>query len=280
MDIERVIGRKGLSLVRELYGSDQTGRALYHVRDRRLGVQYALKRLALEANSETEIRREVVALNKLPFGFAPHCHRIFRDSGNMYILIDWIEGAPLSSHFATPPSDRRELVRRLEALSLASKKIQGFHRAGIYHRDIKPDNILIRNPGRRDLSVEIIDFGLAAQKRSVDEGTVNYRAPEQNYLRHRNITAATDIFSLGQVAWFLLTGAPRYLDRNFDYTDWDEESRMPVLPVEVPSELLSALDRATAFRPERRQNNVSNLGAIVDRSIQTLRRSGNRGRRN
>ena len=281
MDAGRIIRVEGLSLVRKLYGSDQTGRALYHVRDRDMGVQYALKQLALESNSEREIRREVVALNRLPFGFAPHCHRMFKDSGNVYILMDWVEGEPLSSRFVNPPLDRHDLIWRLEALSLASKKIAGFHRANIWHRDIKPDNIILRNAGRRDQSVEIIDFGLSVQRRGIEEGTVHYRAPEQHLLRHKNITASTDIFSLGQVAWYLLTGAPRVLDPNLDWTDWDiEGAPRPSVPVETPGEFLSELDRATAFRPERRHNNISNLGAIVDRTIRTLRRSRNRRRRN
>ena len=272
MGIEHILKSDGLSLVREVYVSEQTSRALYHVRCRRLGIQYALKRLPPSSNVEREVRNEIVAMNRLPFGFAPHCHRIYRQSDGLYILVDWVEGETLDSRFPIAPSNRADILQRLDVLRLAAHKLAGFHRARIYHRDLKPENILIQNSGRRIGSVQIIDLGLTAQGRESEEGTPGYRAPEQSYQRQRNITAATDIFGIGQVAWFLLTGSPRDLNINLDYTDWDSESSpVPVLPELTPSSLLAELEKATAFLPEERHGSAFEFAAGIDRAINSLR---------
>ena len=272
MGIEHILKSEGLSLVREVYASQETSRALYHVRSRQLGIQYALKRLPPSLNVEREVRNEIVAMNRLPFGFTPHCHRIYRQSDGLYILLDWVEGETLDSRFPTAPSNRHEILQRLDTLELAARKLAGFHRARIYHRDIKPENILVQDSGRRIGSVQIIDLGLTAQERGIEEGTPGYRAPEQSYQRHRNITGATDIFGMGQVAWFLLTGSPRELNINLDYTDWDSESSpVPAAPELTPSSLLVELEKATAFLPEERHGNAFEFAAGIDRAINSLR---------
>ncbi len=275
MGIEDILKSDGLSLVREVYVSEQTGRALYHVRSRQLGIQYALKRMPHSSNSEREVRNEIVALNRLPFGFAPHCHRIYRQSDGIYILLDWVEGETLDSRFPIAPSNRPDILQRLDALRLAARKLAGFHRARVFHRDLKPENILIQNSGRRIGSVQFIDLGLTAQDRELEEGTPGYRAPEQGYQRQRNITAATDIFGIGQVAWFLLTGSPRDLNINLDYTDWDAESSpVPTLPDLAPSSLLAELEKATAFLPQERHSNAFEFAAGIDRAIKIIRQRG------
>ena len=272
MSIEHILESEGLTLVRKIYGNERTGRALYHVRSRQLGIQYALKRLSSRSNVERAVQNEIVAMNRLPFGFAPHCHRIYRQSDNLYILLDWVEGETLDSRFPTAPSNRDDILQRLHVLRLAAQKLAGFHKARIYHRDIKPENILVQNSGRRIGSVQIIDLGLTAQERGIEEGTPGYRAPEQSYERRRNITSATDIFGMGQVAWFLLTGSPRDLSINFDYTDWDSEgSPMPATPDAVPSSLVAELEMATAFLPEERHGSALGFAAGIDRAINSLR---------
>lgn len=272
MGMEQILKSEGLTLVKKIYGNQRTGRALYHVRSRRLGLQYALKQLSSNSDDERAVRNEIVAMNRLPFGFAPHCHRIYRQSDGLYILLDWVEGETLDSRFPLAPSDRHDLLQRLNALRLAARKLAGFHQARIYHRDIKPENILIQYSGRQIDSVHIIDFGLTVQARDIEEGTPGFRAPEQSYQRRRNISGATDIFGIGQVAWFLLSGSPRDLSINFDYTDWDSEvSPVPATPDIVPPSLLTELDKATAFLPERRHGSASGFAAGIDRAIRSLR---------
>ena len=280
MRAEGLLDRHDLTLVKTLSGSEHTGRFLYQVRHRRLHVQYALKQLDLNLNDERTVLHEVQALNRLPFGVAPHCHGIFTDQGSMHILMDWIEGVTLSAAFESPVSDRQDLVRRLQALQLAANKIHEFHQARIYHRDIKPENILVRNMGRQNTTAHVIDFGLAVQNRPAEEGTVRYRAPEQYIRRQLQISAGTDTFSLGQVGWFLLSGQPKTLYPNLDFTDWDRNSSpMPEISDEVPRSLLKVLDKATAFSPQQRQANMLSFASGVSDALRGLEGRRRRGRR-
>jgi serine/threonine-protein kinase len=81
------------------------------------------------------------------------------------------------------------------ALALATA-----HAHGIVHRDVKPENIMVRTDGY----VKLLDFGLARRiapdensSAGLPEGTLRYMSPEQ--VRGENLTPATDIFSLGLV---------------------------------------------------------------------------------
>ena len=280
MSLDMLLSDRRLTLVRELYNNAATGRAVYHVKNSDLHSNYVLKRLNRGQNDLRAALLEVRALNRLPFGMAQHCHMMFEDSDYFYLLLDWVDGESFAQRFANPPVDRDDLIRRLEAFRLAAIKVEQFHVARISHRDIKPENILIHEVGNRNMTVQIIDFGLAVQNRQSAEGTFGYQAPEQDTRRDFNYTSGIDIFALGQVGWFLLTGYARTLYENADYSDWDaENSPRPDIPNYTPSKLPRELDRATRFHPGRRHKRASNLAAGIDQALRQMRNSRRRRRR-
>ncbi len=89
--------------------------------------------------------------------------------------------------------------------------ISAAHAVGVFHRDLKPENIMLQKVGESDYQVKIIDFGFARVEDSVFEGsssnlasgTPTYMAPEQLF---GNSTTASDIFTLGAIAYEMLTG--------------------------------------------------------------------------
>jgi len=249
--VEDELQKQNLTLLQTIYDNPSTRRGLFKVRDSSVNLVYSLKRISGATNSEKLIGREVAALNRLPFGVAPHCHRIWSSGEATFLLMDWVDGETLSQRFTGLPQDKNEFVQRLKAVELTAFKLENLHRARIVHRDVKPDNILVNGSRGGIRGVHLVDFGLSIQARSEQEGTVGFRAPEQDLERQRNITAATDIFGLGQTAWQLFVGEPRSFRYNTDYTDWESEEP-PMLPAFVPPNLIRELEKATAFDPGKR----------------------------
>src|SRR5437868_2687316 len=100
---------------------------------------------------------------------------------------------------------RLTVERTVEILFQTCRGLQAAHAGGLIHRDLKPSNLFVMN----DDSVKIIDFGmvhLADARKSITgiKGTLQYMAPEQ--LEMKDVTHATDIFSLGVVSYEALTG--------------------------------------------------------------------------
>ena len=127
-----------------------------------------------------------------------------------YIVMELIEGRNLRAcqPLPLPPASVRDIGMQ------AAKALEITHAAGLIHRDIKPDNIMIRHDGL----VKVLDFGLARLVGPITElmetgsftqpgaimGTISYMSPEQ--ARGEWLTAASDIFSLGIVFYELATG--------------------------------------------------------------------------
>jgi adenylate cyclase len=142
-------------------------------------------------------------------------HEIGEIDGMHFITTEYIEGETLKTQLK---GESLSLKSTLEiALQLASA-LDSAHRAGIVHRDIKPDNIMVRHDG----IVKVLDFGLVkltANRSEVDReaktkilvnskvgvimGTVGYMSPEQ--ARGQETDARTDIWSLGCVLYEMLT---------------------------------------------------------------------------
>src|SRR5205823_8897047 len=105
--------------------------------------------------------------------------------------------------------------RAVELIAAVSRAVDYAHKQGILHRDLKPGNILLDARGAPLVS----DFGLAKWLDTASEltrtltvfGTPGYIAPEQAENAAADLTAATDIYSLGAILFELLTGRPPFL---------------------------------------------------------------------
>ncbi len=128
-----------------------------------------------------------------------------------YLAMEFVDGRSLSDLLGDGPlvfEAARSLMQRL------ASGLQAAHERGIIHRDVSPDNVLI--PGGDVARAKIIDFGIA-RSTTVTDGTVigsgfagknNYVSPEQLGLFGGNVTAKSDIYSLGLVLVAALTGRP------------------------------------------------------------------------
>jgi tRNA A-37 threonylcarbamoyl transferase component Bud32 len=196
-DLLEVIGRGGAAVV-----------YLAHQRD--LQRHVALKELAPYQAADATFAARFVEESRLA-GSMSHAnvvtvHEYFEDGGVPYIAMEYLPHGSLRQYIGNLST--AQIAGVLEGV-LAGLSHGEQH--GIVHRDLKPENLLVATDGR----VKIADFGVArAYNQAVTRavvtvagttiGTPTYMSPEQAL--GTNLTPATDLYSLGVVAWELLTG--------------------------------------------------------------------------
>jgi serine/threonine protein kinase len=175
---------------------------VWKARDTRLNRTVAIKILTGHTDRFEREARAIAALNH------PHICAIY-DVGPDYLVMEYVEGAP--------PKAPMPLNEALRLGAQVAGAMAAAHAAGITHRDLKPDNILITKDGR----AKVLDFGLAKLADAApshdeatrtlaltDEGTIvgttAYMSPEQ--AEGKKTDSRSDIFSLGAVLYELLTG--------------------------------------------------------------------------
>ncbi|HTR52006.1 MAG TPA: serine/threonine-protein kinase, partial [Kofleriaceae bacterium] len=179
---------------------------VYEALDTELDERVALKVLSSNLNEEAieRFRREVKLTRRIVHRNVARMFDIGEHAGERFLTMELVDGEPLS-RTVRPPVPWPQLRSITEQLCAG---LAAAHEAGVVHRDLKPDNVLVeRGSGR----IVITDFGIA---RSGDDpgvtqvgavvGTPRYMAPEQ--LASRQVDARADVFSLGVMLFELATG--------------------------------------------------------------------------
>lgn len=132
-------------------------------------------------------------------------------SGKPYIVMQYVSGLTLRSQI---PNEGMNLARAAAILKQIGVALDCIHEQGIFHRDLKPDNIMLQQLKGGTEFVMIVDFGIAKVKDSVVGpstaeniaiGTARYMSPEQ--LRGgEKITAASDVYSMAVMVYEMVTG--------------------------------------------------------------------------
>jgi serine/threonine-protein kinase len=195
-----------------LLGSGGMG-AVYKARDVSLGELIALKvlrpELSDDASMHLRFRQEVKLARRVTH---PNVARTFdfgEHGSHKFLTMELIVGASLGTtlHEHGAPS----LARVIEVAVAVAQGLGAAHAAGVVHRDLKPDNVLLGDDGR----ILITDFGIARMRDPVVHegattvgaplGTPAYMAPEQ-VQGARDIDGRADIYALGAILYELLTG--------------------------------------------------------------------------
>ncbi len=227
------------------------------------------------ADDEQVLRfhREAVSAARLRHPGIVTIHEVGVHEDRPYLVMDLIDGASLEALLARgalAPKRTAEIVRAV-ALSLDHA-----HRAGLCHRDVKPENILVDGDGRPHL----LDFGLArpfAAKRRITRpgqlvGTPAYMAPEQARGSTGTLGPATDIYALGAVLYRAIVGRPPFEAENvyellqkvlFDAPESPRAIR-PSLHPELARIALRCLDKDPARRYPTARELADELRRFVD----------------
>ncbi len=222
------------------------GGEVWAVRDRHSGRKYALKFLAEEA-SEREMSalvREAVALSGLEGLGVPRVVRFGRlpRTGRAFLVRELVEGQSLEEIMAAGES-----AQALLALSRAADQLTVLHRAGLFHGDVKPANIIVELGGH----ATFVDLGLAAPWREDGveaEGlTPRYAAPE--LFEGAPLTVRAEVYALGVTLAEIVS-----------------ESRRSTLRDDVLKELMAVAKRAMLPEPSARFPSVDEFASALRRA--------------
>jgi diguanylate cyclase (GGDEF)-like protein len=169
---------------------------------------YAVKVLGLMATVAAErlvtFRREAALLACVDHPGVVRVHTAGELHGRPYLVMELVEGRELADVLHAGQLSEAAAARLGAALADA---LGAAHHAGLVHRDIKPQNIMVQANG----SPMLIDFGLASGGRPAEAarivaGTVAYCPPEQSGLLHRPVDGRSDLYSLGVLLYECVTG--------------------------------------------------------------------------
>jgi hypothetical protein len=148
----------------------------------------------------------------------------------------------------------------MDIVAQAAAGLQAAHAAGMIHRDIKPPNLLLAPGG----TVKITDFGIAHTIGSVPVtasgelvGTPGYLAPER--AMGEQATPASDLYSLGMVAYECLAGTPPFRGTALEVALAHRDRPLPPLPPTVPAEVCALVMRLTAKDPALRLDDAAEV---------------------
>ena len=240
--------------------------------DEELQRPVAVKLLAESIGRDPDLRARFLREARLAARLShPNVVRVFdagEADGRPYIVMELVDGETVADLLA-----RRGRLDPAEAVALgrqAAAGLQHAHDAGLVHRDVKPQNLLLRPDGK----LEIADFGIARAAETTRLtlagtvlGTAAYLAPEQAL--GEDVGPAADVYSLGAVLYELLAGEPPF---RFESLGQLASERPPLRPLrelapDVPQALEDVVMRTLARNPAYRTASAAELGAELAAAV-------------
>ncbi len=256
---------------------------VYLAEDTTLGRRVALKLLPQEYTQDEErvrrFKQEARAASALNHPNILTIHEVGEAEGHYFIATEFVDGESLRALVGR--NGRLETGAALGVAVQVASALATAHEAGIVHRDVKPDNIMLR----RDGLVKILDFGLAkltdpVALQSADPngptrslavhtesgvllGTAQYMSPEQ--ATGKAVDARSDVFSFGAVLYEMLTGRRAFPGDSMIEAVAAVLNREPLpLPARIPAVLAKVVLRCLRKEPGRRYQTMADLKVALE----------------
>lgn len=239
--------------------------------DKSLEREIALKILpqdfTLDSSRVSRFIREAKAASALNHPNILTIHEIGEFNGTHFIASEYINGQTLTTFLS---QEKLTIKKILQIAIQIVSALQTAHEAGIAHRDIKPDNVMIRQDG----IVKVLDFGLAKLLENSNNhksripspkftipglimGTPNYMSPEQ--ARGKDIDFQTDIFSFGVVLYEMLSGKLPFQGESVNDIIAAVLTKQPEPLNEIPPELAKIVHKCLQKDKQNRYQTAKSL---------------------
>ena len=235
--------------------------------DRDVAVKILRGDLADDEKFVRRFQREAIAASSLSHPNIVEMYDVGEDNGKYYIVMEYVEGKTLKS--LIKKRGALTLPEVIDIMQQLTSAISCAHDSNIIHRDIKPQNVLIKEDG----IVKITDFGIAmalnsnelTQTNSV-MGSVHYLPPEQ--ANGKGATLKSDIYSLGIVMFELLTGKLPFRGENaVEIAIKQMKNQIPSvcsMNENIPQSVENIILKACAKNPKNRYNTVKDMYADIE----------------
>ncbi len=267
--VDAVLGTGGMATVVS---------ATHKINGRRVALKLLHRVFAGDPAARERFLRESYLGNKVP-----HRGRVevfdddVTDEGVPFLVMGLLEGETIAQL-------QRRLGKRLPmelALDLAEQLLDvlaSCHEHAVLHLDLKPANVLVTPDG----VVKLLDFGVAQLRDDEDEaragmalGTPSFMSPEQARGEADKLDGRADIFSVGAMLYFMLSGVRLYkgldTDEAMNRSASCQAPSLAEIAADLPRPVVAIVDRALAFERERRFSSAAEMRAAVLAILSTLR---------
>jgi serine/threonine-protein kinase len=255
----RIIDRLGKGAMGVVYSAHD------NLMERTVAIKIMMTDLEDDPETSTRFYREARSAGQLVH---PNIITIFdmgEDDGRPFIVMELLEGETLNKYLDRP--EAANIETKIDLMIQICEGLNAAHSRGIFHRDVKPGNLLVRPNGE----LKIVDFGIARLASSnmtasgLIVGTPDYMSPEQ--ARGDEVDQRSDIFSAGAVFYLMLTRRKPFAapDLTAVLAKVQSEAPLPIRDSEAPPALARLVMKALAKQPAERYQSCAQMIAELER---------------
>ncbi|MGI6731311.1 MAG: serine/threonine-protein kinase [Anaerovoracaceae bacterium] len=251
---------------------------LYQAQDLNLGRTVAVKYIQIPGEHRKEKQlyyqksyseiRAMVSLAEDNVNI-PHIYETHYDEKNsvLYIIMEWIKGRTLADIMTVPELTFLQwMINLCDILSVMERK-------NLYHKDIKPANIMITETDK----LYLIDFNISIETPNLVEGTVNYKAPEMSRKSKYQGREKVDMFSIGVMMYGYYTGSVPVnpgdyaKNRSRGPLEWDKFIEPKEKNINMEESVNAIIVKCMKLDPKSRYRNYSELKYELVKAVKKIR---------
>lgn len=278
-DAERRAERMGQYTLKRKLGEGGMGEvwlAEHGLLKRPCAVKFIRPEMAANASNTARFTREVQAVTALSHTNTVRVYDYGQaDDGSFYFVMEYLDGPTLEELVKTSgPLPAGRVVHLLRQVCGALAEA---HTAGLVHRDLKPGNVIVASLGGQKDVAKLLDFGLVHDLADTDDrltragivlGTPAYMCPEQA-AGEKTVDARGDIYSLGAVAFFALTGRPPFDKKTTGQFLAAHRTETPPPLSDVPADLAATVTRCLSKDLTARYQSAAELDLALAACLRT-----------